>query len=255
MGPGYFGKFPSHGDFITRRLPRDGFLNIWDSWLQTALAASREELGEAWLPTYLTSPLWRFALGAGVCGPLPWAGIMMPSVDSVGRYFPLTLAGTVDETTSPLHIASELTEWYATLEDLALKALDEPFDLQQFDNHIAACTIPPIAETTEPGLTHQVGSHSSAAVYVELHHADQDPSHAYPALLDHLLRNAYENYSIWWTSGSDHVAPCLLACNGLPPAQGFAALLSGNWTDADWQFKFEGTSVPGTIALPGSDPS
>ena len=66
MGPGYFGKFPSHGDFITRRLPRDGFLDIWDSWLQNALATSREQLGEAWLPTYLTSPLWRFALAAGV---------------------------------------------------------------------------------------------------------------------------------------------------------------------------------------------
>ena len=44
MGPGYFGKFPSHGDFITRRLPRDGFLDIWDRWLQNALATSREQL-------------------------------------------------------------------------------------------------------------------------------------------------------------------------------------------------------------------
>jgi len=254
MGPGYFGKFPSHGDFITRRLPRDGFLDTWDSWLQNALATSREQLGNAWLPTYLTSPLWRFALGAGVCGPLPWAGIMMPSVDSVGRYFPLTLAGAVNEMTSPLHIVNELGEWYATLEDLALKALDEPFDLQQFDSHIAAWTIPPIAEATQSGPSHQVGSHRSTAVYVELH-TDQDPSHAYPALLDHLLRNAFENYSLWWTSGSDHVAPCLLACNGLPPVQGFAALLSGNWADADWQFKFEDTGMPGTMNLPSSDPS
>lgn len=253
MGPGYFGKFPSHGDFITRRLPRDGFLDVWDRWLQTGLATSREQLGEAWLPTYLTSPIWRFALSPGICGPLPWAGIMMPSVDSVGRYFPLTLAAAVEEMSSPLDIAGELTEWYTTLEDLALKALDDPFDLRQFDSHIAAWTIPPTSDATEPELNRRVGSHRSAAVYVELH-TDHDPSHAYPALLDHLLRSTYKNYSLWWTKGSDHVAPCLLACDGLPPAQGFAALLGGNWPDAGWQFSAEDSSVPVAITLPSSDP-
>jgi type VI secretion system protein ImpM len=253
MGPGYFGKFPSHGDFITRRLPRDGFLNVWDSWLQNALATSRKQLGEAWLPTYLTSPVWRFALSAGVCGPLPWAGIMMPSVDSVGRYFPLTLASAVTEKASPLHIAGELTEWYDTLEDLVLKVLDDSFDLQQFDSHIAAWTIPPLSATTEFGVSRQIGGDRSAAVYIELH-ADQNPSTAYPALLDHLLHSAYENYSMWWTSGSDQVAPCLLTCDGLPPAQGFAALLGGNCSDASWQFRNEDSSVIGTINPPSSHP-
>ena len=49
---------------------------------------SRDALGEGWLETYLTAPVWRFALAAGCCGPAA-AGIWLPSVDRVGRYYPL----------------------------------------------------------------------------------------------------------------------------------------------------------------------
>jgi type VI secretion system protein ImpM len=41
---------------------------------------------------YLTFPVWRFLLPVGVLGSTAWTGVLMPSVDRVGRYFPLTLA-------------------------------------------------------------------------------------------------------------------------------------------------------------------
>ncbi len=44
-----------------------------------------------WLDLYLTSPAWRFVCAGGACGPRPAIGLMVPSVDRVGRYFPLTL--------------------------------------------------------------------------------------------------------------------------------------------------------------------
>lgn len=40
---------------------------------------------------YLTSPVWRFAIAPGVLGPEGLGGVMMPSVDRVGRYFPLII--------------------------------------------------------------------------------------------------------------------------------------------------------------------
>uniref|UniRef100_UPI0013C2CB68 type VI secretion system-associated protein TagF n=1 Tax=Pseudomonas viridiflava TaxID=33069 RepID=UPI0013C2CB68 len=46
----------------------------------------------AWLDAYLVSPLWRFAVPANLLGSQPVAGVMMPSIDRVGRYFPLTIA-------------------------------------------------------------------------------------------------------------------------------------------------------------------
>jgi len=81
---GFYGKLPSHGDFLRRRIA-DESLGPWDAWLQTAIAASRRILGERWLDIYLTSPAWRFACEAGACGPAPLAGVMVPSVDRVGR--------------------------------------------------------------------------------------------------------------------------------------------------------------------------
>ena len=88
---GFYGKVPTRGDFVSRRLPWT-FVDPWDRWLQGGLACSRDQLGDAWLEVYLTSPVWRFALTPGVCGDAGWIGIVLPSVDRVGRYFPLTVA-------------------------------------------------------------------------------------------------------------------------------------------------------------------
>ena len=49
---GWYGKIPSLGDFVSRRLPAS-FIDIWDTWLQKAMATSREQLGEHWLDLYL----------------------------------------------------------------------------------------------------------------------------------------------------------------------------------------------------------
>lgn len=88
---GFYGKVATHGDFVSRRLPRS-FLDPWDHWLQDCLRYSQEQLGADWLDVYLTSPVWRFALAPGVCGDGAWTGVLIPGVDRVGRYFPLTVA-------------------------------------------------------------------------------------------------------------------------------------------------------------------
>jgi type VI secretion system protein ImpM len=128
---GFFGKVPRHGDFVARRLPA-GFTDPWDAWLQAGMADSRARLGAGWLPVYLNSPIWRFALGAGVCGPQAWCGVMMPSVDRVGRYFPFTIACEADGAGMPG------AAWYAALEALAMSALNEGFSLQAFDAALLA---------------------------------------------------------------------------------------------------------------------
>jgi type VI secretion system protein ImpM len=88
---GFYGKIPARGDFVHAGLPRT-FTNPWDDWMQRMLAASRSVLVQAWLPAWLKAPVWRFVLSPGVCGPDAAIGLWVPSVDSVGRYFPLALA-------------------------------------------------------------------------------------------------------------------------------------------------------------------
>ena len=96
MHVGFYGKLPSHGDFLRRRVS-DGFVDAWDSWLRECLAASRTALGAKWLDVYLTSPAWRFVCAPGACGPAPVIGLLAPSVDQVGRYFPLTVVAELPE--------------------------------------------------------------------------------------------------------------------------------------------------------------
>ena len=95
LGPaplaGIYGKLPARGDFVCQRLPR-AFTEPWDDWIAAVLSASREALGAAWLPAWLEAPVWRFALAGGVCGPRDVLGLMLPSVDRAGRYFPLAFA-------------------------------------------------------------------------------------------------------------------------------------------------------------------
>ena len=147
---GFFGKLPSHGDFVARRLPA-AFTDPWDAWLRAGLADSRAQLGEAWLPVYLNSPIWRFVLGAGVCGPQAWGGVMMPSVDRVGRYFPFTIAAGLDDGATPA------AAWYAALEALALPALGEGFSLPGFDAALQQLA-PPRAGDGFPGDEHRASA-------------------------------------------------------------------------------------------------
>jgi type VI secretion system protein ImpM len=78
---GFFGKLPTTGDFVWRGLP-DAFRKHWDFWL-TRYVAPLERAGHV----FPTGGL-RFRLPSG--GRLA-AGVILPSRDSAGRHFPLSL--------------------------------------------------------------------------------------------------------------------------------------------------------------------
>ncbi|WP_069472314.1 type VI secretion system-associated protein TagF [Candidatus Marithrix sp. Canyon 246] len=129
---GFYGKLPCKGDFIRRGLAKD-FVQPWDTWLQQGLACSREQLGKDWDELYLVSPIWHFLLSAGLCGSSSWLGLMMPSVDKVGRYFPLTVAIKLPFQISENSLTdTAIVNWFAQADDLALSTLEEPFDFDQF---------------------------------------------------------------------------------------------------------------------------
>ena len=97
---GFYGKLPARGDFVRVGLPRD-FTDPWDGWLGPAIVGSRERMGEDWLAAFLEAPVWRFALPAGLCGGRAVLGLMLPSVDRAGRYFPLTFAALFGDGGAP----------------------------------------------------------------------------------------------------------------------------------------------------------
>jgi type VI secretion system protein ImpM len=227
--PGLYGKVPAIGDFVLRRLPTR-FVEPWDQWLRESLNASQTQLGGSWLDHYLTSPLWRFALSPGIAGQTGWAGVLMPSVDRVGRYFPLTLAGPLPAGASPFDTLCR-ADWFAQAEAVALASLEEGLDLDAFDAQVLALGVPGAPAMPPPedpsALPRREGWH------LDVPSPDRIRESA-PPLLTRALEDLFFAYSLWSSAGSELVGPSLLACQGLPDPEGFSALLAGDWSGRGW---------------------
>lgn len=238
--PGFYGKLPILGDFVTRRLPRD-FLAPWDGWLQSSLAASREELGEVWLNSYLNSPIWRFALSPGVCGNSAWAGILMPSVDKVGRYFPLTVAASIDSGNCLAYLMSSAEQWFVHLEDAALSGLEDGLDPEAFDRLIKNIPAAPLSTTeVSSNIRDMRRSAGKSAFYLTMARPESIGD-AFVGLSASLMNRFVPGFTLWSTGGSEDQAPALLACEGLPPIAAFSGFLNGRITERGWDI------VKGTV--------
>lgn len=227
LNVGFFGKVPGLGDFVSRRLPRH-FIEPWDQWLQASMRSSQETLGDTWLSLFLVSPLWRFALSPGVCGASAWAGVMMPSVDRVGRYYPLTLAQAVNAE-SLLSLFSPESEWFAQLEDAALSVLNESCDLDRFDKGLMAIgsadsLAPQRFQADSSGVV--VGANGKLAFRFDLEGLDQTDA-LFPRLSQSVIERFMPGYSIWASEGGQTNLPSLLVCEGLPPIDAYASFLQG----------------------------
>ena len=198
---GYFGKVSTLGDFVSRGLP-DGLVAAWDAWLQQCIQASRQQLGDQWLNHYLTSPVWRFAIAPGILGPEGLGGVMMPSVDRVGRYFPLMI-GAVGAPPL-LDWFQKHAAWYDAIEDLARASLNSAFRMHLFD------------DAPEPSVGGDAQARPVNGVWRF-------------ALDEHVgtrvVTAALHGHSLWWTEGSPGVESSMLLYAGLPPVQGFAYML------------------------------
>lgn len=227
---GFYGKLPAHGDFISRGLPR-AFINPWDEWLQGVLANSRELLGADWLDRYLVSPLWRFALAPGICGADGWRGLLLPSVDSVNRYFPLTVASPESRGVSPLGALVLDTQWFAACEEAALAALQPGLEADALAARLAEIDVEPAQRLRVP--CPRFGTDGASAWHFDLP-SDEPDLPLDTVLAEALLHIAYPRCSLWWAAGSEHVPPSLLIHRGLPSMHDFAALLDGRWAQWGW---------------------
>lgn len=136
--PGWFGKLPGTGDFAQRRMPGP-FVASWDGWLQQGLQGMRMRRPD-WVERYREGAVWCFVLAAPLAGPSAWIGVLMPSVDAVGRYFPITLVTALPGPASDLQgdLLAAARRWWHLATQVALQGLDEDVDAAGFERLLHA---------------------------------------------------------------------------------------------------------------------
>jgi type VI secretion system protein ImpM len=228
---GFFGKLPSHGDFLERSIA-PAFREVWDEWLQQCVAMSRAVLEDRWLEIYLTSPVWRFFVSDGVAAAASYGGILIPSVDRVGRYFPLTIVAELPAAVEPLHFAYSAERWLRQLEELAIEALQAAeLDLEEFEKALAASA----ARLSSLQKQASLAEFSGAATHWR--YAISSVGGLAPALASLSIasaKRALRPMSLWWTDGSELVRPSALLVRSLPDPASFPAMLAGTWAQEGW---------------------
>lgn len=234
---GYFGKLPSHGDFINRYLPNT-FINPWDQWLQETIVTCKESLPEDWIATYMTMPVYHFALSPGICGETAWIGILMPSRDYSGRLFPFTMAvPLLSDQINSTQIPTTHDKWLNKLQTVALTTLTRDFTQDKltdtFDQTIrqlqASC---PNISTDPVDITK--GTPNSQTQNQFAWHTNLNGSHANNGIADALdatLKEYSFAYSMWWTSENTD----LMITQGLPKPNMMPALFDNDWEKWGWK--------------------
>jgi type VI secretion system protein ImpM len=223
---GWYGKLPALGDFASRRLP-PGFIDAWDAWLQRGLASSRASLGARWLDAYLNGPLWNFVLLPGVCGDAAWTGTIMPSVDKVGRHFPLTIALELPPHPALLATLVSAQAWYAAIDQATLACLDIHCLPETLEARLARLPLPGYpfpGDDAGPQLERWLAEPAPRMLALHLSGSIAVADVFAAAALTRLGRAAGAR-SFWWSDTSAGAATRLLAFAGLPAHHEFTALM------------------------------
>lgn len=133
--PGFYGKMPATGDFVTRRLSGD-FVRLWDRWLAQHLVPLFGQ--DSWPP----ATALRFLAGPAFVGAS--AGIILQSADKVGRQFPLSVVAPLPEAPFELAYAEA---WFSGVEAVAIAAQGGELTPDELEAALAGLPVPPV----EPG--------------------------------------------------------------------------------------------------------
>jgi len=209
--PGFFGKIPSRGDFLSRRIPAS-VAPAWETWLQDLTLGVRETGERGWQDAWLTAPLWHFSLGRNLAGPHGAAGVLVASADRVGRLFPFTVIGAATPGSS-----TDPAEWARQAEGLAVAALGDDFDPGTLDEALMALGPPPAPQ----------GPNRPGGIWPLVLDGDW-PEAGDPLAEDEAAQpGPGPDQSEWWCRGSDRIGPVRLRCTGLPGRRTATAMVLG----------------------------
>ena len=224
--PGWYGKLSTLGDFAGRRLvvPVQQAL---DHWLAEVVAGSREQLGDDWLDHYLGSPLQRFVLGPEVLDARWWFGMLMPSCDNVGRYFPLVVLQSREAPPTDRAGLEHLGLWWPQAGEAMLETLADEVDVERFDRALAALPpwpVPPAGSGAYAVPWPEAGAPAGHAAVWPLP-ADCTPADLVRDLAAADWQRRLRGQSLWWSWRPQGGPTQCRVVPGLPTAADFAGML------------------------------
>jgi type VI secretion system protein ImpM len=220
-----YGKLPTKRDFIALGASRD-FLDAWEPWLQSGVSASQATLGEQWQKVFLRAPIWRFWLGADLCG-VSTVGAFMPSLDKVGRYFPLTLFAGADRGSAipPPEIDAQ-DAWFKTAEDFLISTLDHETTFEAAAQNLGQLAMPLQTEALNKS-TAGLFTEGAATVAIQ---KDEPFTELFGSLRQADHDKIYSGMSCWWTVGGEDFSPMAFCVKRMPDPFLFATMLTGEFT-------------------------
>jgi type VI secretion system protein ImpM len=232
-GTGFYGKMPDQGDFVGRRLA-GAFVQAWDAWLQECITHCRAELATHWDRLYRDAPVWRFLLAPGVCGTSAWAGLVQPSVDRVGRYFPLTVAAELPSDVEVLDTMIRAGGWYDAIERIAAAAFDNQITVERLDERLAVTGFPEPAIVSADAAddTLPIAERSVEALQVGCP-AGCDLTHARTALREAQISVGH-SHCVWFNASPADLERVVLVSRTLPQGARSQALFDGRWDAHGW---------------------
>lgn len=226
---GIFGKVPQQSDFVSHHLP-ESFTEYWHEWLQASMSISREQLGEPWLEQYIVSPVWYFALMPNIAHAQSVVGVVIPSVDEIGRYFPLTLAHIGDHDVWSAYLNGG--DWYSEVEQVALMALADEVSYSELVGALENLSLPAFGAL--PEYQAEAPNQALPGNSVIKTNPETSPSDFALSLLPKAHTQRYGAHSLWWTRGSESFEPAFAINTKLPDPGQFASFLNGEWQTWGW---------------------
>ncbi len=186
---GFFGKVPTNGDFVSTGLDPT-FQTELDNWIQSGLHASEQEHGSEWQRLFRATPPWRFVIERSLWGKATLVGVLLPSIDRVGRNFPLVIAAKLGNFNDNPRLLCFDDTWFTAVEALAETSSARDFDLAGFIAGLKRLRLP---------------------------QATVAPKRAMP--------NDDNPISIWWTINADTRRATGFKTDGAPQATHFIELM------------------------------
>ena len=148
----------------------------------------------------------------------------MPSLDGVGRYYPLTLHAVTDENALlPPPSIDPQDEWFAQTEAFLLSTLDRAATFEQISDSLDRLAVPRLQAPLAggPDMTalgaRGVGAFSTVDAFAQSF-----------AALSAANPQIHAAASFWWTAGGEGFPSMALACRGLPDPFHYSTLLTGD---------------------------